>query len=173
MGCGGSIRVQTDYDPSADFASYSSFTVLEEAGDDTAPGFLDARIKAAMARTLEARGWREVDSPEEADVTVGYQLTTEQRSSLETVSSGWGGYGYGMGSWYDPGFGISTSTTTERRYEIGTLIIAMFDTEQNQMIYMSTGSGTLDERQRTPEESQADVNSVVEQLLRDFPPSGN
>ena len=58
MGCGGSIRVQTDYDPSADFASYSSFTVLEEAGDDTAPGFLDARIKAAIARTPRGPGSR-------------------------------------------------------------------------------------------------------------------
>ena len=173
LACGG-LRVQTDFDPAVDFNSYRTFTVLEEAGDDTAPGFWDARIKAAIAQALTAKGWQQVDSPEGADVAVGYQLTTEQHSSYQTVSTGWRDYGYGWGGWYDPGFGggMSTSTTTERRYEVGTLIIAMFDRTQKQMIYSSTGNGTIDERQREPEQAQADVNKVVDQMLKDFPPGG-
>ena len=174
VACGGGLKVQTDYDPAVDFSRYSTFVVLEEAGDETAPGFLDARIKNAMAQTLTAKGWRQVDSPEQADVAVGYQLTTEQRSSYQTISTGWGGYGYGYGDWYDPywggGGGMSTSTTREYRYEEGTLVIAVFDTRKKEMIYASTGSGTLEERQQTPEQAQAEVNEVVEQLLKDFPP---
>jgi hypothetical protein len=169
------MQVRTDFDPVADFSRYQTFYVLEEAGDATAPGFWDARIKSAIARTVTAKGWRQVDSAEEADVAVGYQLTTEERSSLQTVSTGWGGYGYGgWGGWYDPymGGGMATSTTTERRYEVGTLIIAMFDVAQEQMIYVSTASGEIDERQQTPEQAQADVNKVLDQMLKDFPPGG-
>lgn len=171
ISCAG-MQVQTDYDPAVDFSGYSTFVVLEEAGDATAPGFWDARIKNAIAQTLTAKGWQRVDSPEEADVAVGYQLTTDERSTLQTVGTGWGSYGYGWGDWYDPmiGGGMSTSTTTEHRYEVGTLIIAMFGVEQKQMIYASTGSGTLDERQLTPEESQEDVDEIVERMLSDFPP---
>ena len=174
--CGGGMQVQTDYDPAVDFSGYSTFAVLEEAGDQTAPGFWDARIKIAMAQTLAAKGWRQVDAPEQADVSVGYQLTTEQRSTLQTVSTGWGGYGYGYDyGWYDPymGGGMSTSTTTERRYEVGTLIIAMFDQQEKKMIYTSTGSGTIKERQMGPEEAQAEVDAVVERMFRGFPPGGN
>jgi len=172
VACGSGIKVQTDFDPAADFSRYATFFVLEEAGDATAPGFLDDRIKNALAQTLTAKGWRQVDSPDQADAAVGYQLTTEERSSYQTISTGWGGYGYDYGGWYDPywGGGMGTSTTTEYRYQVGTLIIALFDVEKKEMIYVSTGSGELDDRQVTPEQAQAEVNEVVERLLRDFPP---
>lgn len=61
--------------------------------------------------------------------------------------------------------GTSTSTTTERRYEVGTLIIAMFDQQEKKMIYTSTGSGTIKERQMAPEEAQAEVDAVVGRML--------
>ena len=51
VACGG-MQVRTDFDPSADFSRYETFFVLEEAGDATAPGFWDERIKSAIARTL-------------------------------------------------------------------------------------------------------------------------
>ena len=171
LACSG-MQVRTDFDPAADFSQYGTFFVLEEAGDATAPGFWDARIKTAIARTLTAKGWRRVDSPEQADVAVGYQLTTEERSSYQTVSTGWGGYGYGWGDWYGPPMGgMRTSSTTERRYEVGTLIVAMFDVERKQMVYSSTASGEIDERQQTPEQAQADVNGIVDKMLEDFPPN--
>lgn len=174
VACGG-LNVQTDFDPAVDFGRYTTFAVLEEAGDATAPGFWDARIKTAIAQTMTAKGWRQVDSPEGADVAVGYQLTTEQRSTLQTVNTGWGGYGYGWGGWYDPymGGGMGMSTTTEHRYEVGTLIVAMFDVAQKQMIYVSTGNKTIEERRQTPEQAQASVNKVVDQMLKDFPPGSN
>ena len=172
VGCSG-MSVRTDFDPQADFSRYETFFVLEEAGDATAPGFWDARIKSAIARTLTAKGWQQVNSQESADVAVGYQLTTEQRSSYQTVSTGWGGYGYGMGDWYGPrAGGMATSTTTERRYEVGTLIVAMFDVERKQMVYSSTASGTIDERKQTPEQAQADVNGILDKMLENFPPNG-
>ena len=172
VGCSG-MSVRTDFDPQADFSRYETFFVLEEAGDATAPGFWDARIKSAIARTLTAKGWQQVNSQESADVAVGYQLTTEQRSSYQTVSTGWGGYGYGMGDWYGSrAGGMATSTTTERRYEVGTLIVAMFDVERKQMVYSSTASGTIDERQQTPDKAQADVNGILDKMLENFPPNG-
>ena len=172
VACSG-MSVRTDFDPQADFSRYKTFFVLEEAGDATAPGFWDARIKSAIARTLTAKGWQQANSPESADVAVGYQLTTEQRSSYQTVSTGWGGYGYGMGDWYGSrAGGMATSTTTERRYEVGTLIVAMFDVERKQMVYSSTASGTIDERKQTPEQAQADVNGIIDKMLENFPPNG-
>jgi hypothetical protein len=173
VACGSGLQVQTDFDPAVDFSSYATFAVLEEAGDATAPGFWDARIKTAMASTLTAKGWRQVDSADEAEVAVGYQLTTDERSSFQTVNTGWGGYGYGgYGGWYGGGT-MGTSTTTETRYEVGTLIIAMFDIAQEKMIFVSVGSKTIEERQQTPEEAQANINKIVDEMLKDFPPGSS
>lgn len=169
--CGGGISVQTDYDPGVDFGAYSTFAVLDAAGGEQLPPFVDQRVKSSIASTLTAKGMRQVNSESEADVAVGYQFTSEQRSSYQTVNTGWGGYGYGgWGGWYGPGMSMGTSTTTERRYEVGTLIIAVFDVAKKQMVYSSTGSKTLEDNPGTPEESQRRIDEAVGKILEDFPP---
>ena len=67
---------------------------------------------------------------------------------------------------------MSTSRTTERRYEVGTLVIGMYDTEGERMIFMSSGSQTLSSRSLSPEQAQAQMNDVVAEILSDFPPEG-
>jgi hypothetical protein len=169
--CGGGISVNSDWDPAIDFANYRTFAVLDEASGEQLPAFVDQRVKASIASTLTAKGMEQADNPDNADVAVGYQFTSEQRSSYQTVNTGWGGYGYGgYGGWYGSGMSMGTSTTTERRYEVGSLVIAIFDVEQEQMIFASTGSKTLEDRQMTPEESQARIDEAVQTILRDFPP---
>ena len=169
--CGG-IDVTTDYDPGIDFTTYETFVVLDEADVGGQVDRLnDERIKRSLAATLTSRGMRQVQNNSEADAAIGYQFTTEGRVSYQTVNTGWGGYGYGYGGgWYGSGMGVSSSNTTERHYEVGTLIIAIFDTDAEEMIFVSTGSKTLSEKQRSPEEQQARIDEAVQTMLRDFPP---
>ena len=171
--CGGGIDVRSDYDPGIDFGSYSTFAILDEAeGGGVVDAFMDQRFKTGIANHLTSMGWSQVDNSAQADVAVGYQFTTDERVSYNTVHTGWGGYGYGYGGWYGPGWGasMSTSRTTENHYEVGSLIIAFFDTGSEEMVYISTGSKTLSDRNMTPEETQAAVDDAVRTILRDFPP---
>jgi hypothetical protein len=172
-GCGPSIDVSSDWDPAVDFSGYQTFAVLDEAnGGQGLDQFTNDRIKSAIGSTLETKGMRQVDNPDNADVAVGWQITTDQRSSLQTVSTGWGGYGRyggGYGGW---GGGMSTSTTTETRYEVGTLVIALFDEATDKMIFTTTGSKRLSTDNLTPDEAQSRINQAVETILRDFPPGG-
>ena len=173
VACGG-ISVRTDFDPGTDFSGYSTFAVLGQPPDQTTlDRFWEARVQNAIVPDLESKGFTRVEDAGRADLAIGFQLTTEERSSFQTVNTGWGGYGYGYGGgWYGPGWGggISTSNTTETRYEVGQLVVAMFDTSKDEMVFISTGSGTLDQRQRTPEESQARADDVIWEILKDFPP---
>jgi len=175
-GCGPSISVSSDWDPAVDFSAYQTFAVLDEAsGGQGLDQLTSGRIKSAIGSTLEAKGMRQVDNPDDADVAVGWQITTDERSSLQTVSTGWGGYGgygYGRAGWHGGGMAMSTSTTTETRYEVGTLAIALFDETKDQMIFTSTGSKKLATDNVTPEESQSRINQAVETILKDFPPGG-
>jgi hypothetical protein len=91
-GCGSGISVRSDWDPAVDFSGYHTFAVLDEAeGDGRAGPLTDQRIRAAITSTLEARGMRKISTADEADVAVGWQFTTDQRTSYRTVNTGWSG----------------------------------------------------------------------------------
>ena len=174
-GCGSGISVTSDWDPGVDFSAFNTFVVLDEAtGGQGLDQLTQNRIKTSIANTMQAKGWRQVNSPDEADAAVGWQLTTEQRSSFQTVSTGWNNYGWGRGGWYGGmGMGMSSSRTTERRYEVGSLAIAVFDIEREQMIFTATGSKELSSGQRSPEESQKRIDEAVAKILEEFPPGAS
>ena len=165
----------SDWDPNFDFAQPQTFTVLDETGGDDLPDLMDNRVKNALTNAMVARGFREVADTSQADLAIGYQFTSEQRSSYQTVNTGWNSYGYGgYGGWYRYGGGpsMTTSRTTETRYDVGRLLIAIFDTEARQMVFTSTGQDELSTAQRTPQEMQQRIDDAVETILRDFPPPG-
>ncbi len=169
---GSGISVTSDWDPGVDFTKFSTFFVLDEA---TGGGGIDQlsqnRIKGSITSNLQAKGMSLADSEKDANIAVGWQVTTDQRSSFQTVSTGWGGYGWGGGGWYGGGMGgMSTSRTTETQYEVGTLVIAMFDEAKQEMIFTATGSKTLSSGNQTPEQAQKNIDEAVTKILKDFPP---
>ncbi len=174
-GCGSGISVTNDWDPGVDFSAFNTFAVLDEAtGGSGIDQLTKNRIKNSIASTLEGKGMRQVDSADDADAAVGWQLTTEQRSSFQTVTTGWGGYGYGRGGWYGgAGMGMSSSRTTERRYEVGSLAIGIFDVKRDEMIFTATGSKELSSGNQTPEESQKNIDEAVAEILEEFPPGSD
>ncbi len=174
MACGG-INVVSDWDPNFDFAQAQTFVVLEETGGDDLPPLVETRVRNSIAAAMTARGYRQVSDTTEANLAVGYQFTSEQRRSYETVNTGWNSYGYGgYGRWYRYGGPTMTTTrTTERVYDVGQLLIAIFDTDSPAMVFTATGSSELSQAQRTPQEMQREIDEAVEEILRDFPPPGS
>ena len=170
--CGG-ISVTTDWDPAYDFQAPQTFAVLDHAGGQPLDRLNAQRVKNAITDVMVAKGFRQVSDTAQADIALGYQFTTEQRSSYQTVNTGWSSYGYGgYGRWYRYGGGptMTTSRTTETRYEVGSLVIAAFDTAAREMVFTSEGSKTLANSPPDPQEAQRRINDAVEQILRDFPP---
>lgn len=168
-----SISVTNDWDPNVDFANYRTFVVMDAAaGGEQLSSFVNQRVKTSIASTLQSKGLRQVNSLEEADAAVGWQVTTDERSSFTTVSNGWGGYGWGYGGWYGRG-GMGTTTTTEHRYTVGALVIAIFDVEREEMIFTATGSKELEGGNPSPEESQQRIDEAVQKILESFPPGSS
>ena len=64
---------------------------------------------------------------------------------------------------------MSSSRTTETRYEVGTLVIALFDVKRDEMIFTSTGSKTLPSGNLSPEESQKNIDEAVAKILEGVP----
>lgn len=175
--CSGGLSVSNDWDPNVDFANYQTFAVMDEAsGGEHLNQLITQRVMNSIANTLTAKGMRQVSNVEDADAAVGWQVTTDERSSFSTVTTGWGGYGYGWGygGWYGRGYGgmnMATSQTTETRYTVGALVIAIFDVEREEMIFTATGSKELSTDNPSPDEAQARLNDIVQQILANFPPA--
>lgn len=174
--CSGGLSVTNDWDPNVDFATYQTFAVMDPAaGGEQLNQLIIQRVKNAITSTLTAKGMRQVSNVDEAEAAVGWQITTDERSSFSTVSTGWGGYGrgWGYGGWYG-GYGgmgmMGTSTTTETRYTVGALVIAIFDVQREEMIFTATGSKELSTDNPSPDEAQTRANDIVQQILASFPP---
>lgn len=167
--CGGGISVKTDFEPGADFAKYSTYAWIQqpagEGGTGIASGLADQRIRSAIDANLAAKGLRKVDDPSKAGLAVGYQVTTKDEVSYNTVNTGWGG-GYRWGGW---GVGMGTSTTYANTYTSGTLIVGLFDTAEKKMVWQGTATKTLDE-DATPEERTQNINAAVAKIFEKYPP---
>lgn len=164
--CSG-ISVSSDYDPAVDFTGYNTYTWLDTEGDDI-DAITDSRIRNSIDAGMTARGFQKGGA--DADLAVGYQVTSAERRSYNTVNTGWGGgYGWGGYGWGGYGMGMGMSTTTEHVWEEGTLLIGMFDAGSKSLVWTGTATAALDPG-RTPEERQQLIDDAVAKMLKNFPP---
>ena len=165
--CAPSITVTSDWDPGFDFSQSQTFVLLES----DIPGinrFVEQRIRDAIVANLTKAGLQQVDSLDGADLAVGNEVATEGRTRYQTVHSGWSGSGMHSSSarW---GMSTGTSRTVQRNYTVGTLVIAVFETDSKELVWEAAGAQTIDATS-TPEESEKQINNAVKRILRDFPP---
>ncbi len=163
LGACSGISTSTDYDPAANFSSFGTYSWVETDGKST-DDLTDSRIRSAVDASLAAKGLSKVDSG--GDLAVGYQVTTAERSTYNTVSTGWGG-GYGRRGWGGAGMGMTT--TTEQNYTEGTIILAMFEEGTESLVWKGTASATVDPG-KSPEDRAKSIQGAVDKMLEDFPP---
>lgn len=164
-----SISVNSDWDPNIDFSKFNTFAVLDEP-TQAINRLVDERIRTAITAELTARGLRQVDKPEKADLAIGYQVTTEERTTYQTVHGGWSASRHSFNSshmrW---GGSVGTSRTTPVNFTVGTLVIAVFQMNNKELVWEGSGSGTVNPSSG-PEQSAQRINDAVQRILKDFPP---
>ena len=64
--------------------------------------------------------------------------------------------------------GMSSATTTVRTYDVGTLVIDMFQVSTKQAIWRGTAEKTISDK---PEKNSEAVRIGIENMFRYFPPA--
>jgi hypothetical protein len=155
-------QVKTDYDRGADFGRYKTFSWEHVKTQDA----LDVdRIKSAVNAALTAKGWTQVDSG--GDISIMAIQMTHDQQTLNTFYDGFGG-GWGWRRFGGGGFGgFGDATTTTDTYQVGTVVVDLFDTKTKQLLWRGTTSDTLSNNSSKNIEN---LNKGVEKMFKKFPP---
>ncbi len=155
-------QVKTDYDRSANFAQYKTYSWEQVKTKD--PLDVD-RIKSAVNAALAAKGWTQVDSG--GDVSIVSMEITQNQQTLNTFYDGFGG-GWGWRRFGGGGFGEATTTT--ETYKVGTLVVDLFDSKTKKLLWRGTSSDTLSDNSN---KNIKNMDKGVEKLFKQFPPGSS
>lgn len=150
-------QVRTDYDHSANFSSYKTYSWMKvESGDS----LWDSRIKQDVDSQLAAKGWTKVDS--NGDASVSAFRSTQNQTTLETFYDGFGG------GWRFRGFGgEGLSTTTADVTKVGNVVVDIFDTHTKNLIWR--GKDSADLSSNTNKNIQR-LSKDIDNMFKKFPP---
>ncbi len=176
LGSCSSITVTSDYNKSIDFTKFKTYSYHGWAknSDKILNPFDKERIETAFKAEFDKRGLTFVKEGGELVVAlfIVTQQKTEQVANTSNLGgySGWGYggyYGYGPGwGWGSPYMGMSTTTISNYDYTVGTLVVDVFDASKKELIWESTGSGTVDEN---PESRDKNIPKAVAQIMAKYP----
>ena len=146
-------EVKTDYEHSADFSRYHSYSWIKADAEDS---LWADRIQHDVDSQLMAKGWNRVDNGGDASVAAIGSVKTERQ--LNTFYDGFPGWRWG---------GFGEATTTVERVPIGTLQVDIFDGSSKKLIWRATAENTLAGK---PEKNEKKLEKTVEEMFKKFPP---
>ena len=151
-------QVKTDYDRSADFGQYKTYSWEKVQTQD--PLWVD-RIKEAVNAAMTTKGLTPVESG--GDLAIVAIETTQNQRTLNTFYDGFGG-GW---RWRGAG-GFGTATTTVDNYQVGTLIVDLFDAHTKTLLWRGSSSDTLSDKS---DKNIKNLDKGVQKMFDRFPPS--
>lgn len=157
--CASTPTITTDSAPGTDFSKYRSFTW---GGKPETENPLNAqRIMADVNAQLLAKGWTE---SAQGDVTLVAHVATQQKQTMDTFYTGtpYGGWG-----WRGMGMGMGSAQTVVNTYNVGTLVLDMFDTSTHDAIWRGTATATVPGSTKAQNEK---IDAGIVQMFVDFPP---
>jgi hypothetical protein len=161
VGCGFSIKTSTDYDRSVRFPIYDSFFIIK--GNSSGNSLIDERAQEDVRSALLTKAWIEVPEGMGKAAVVVHAATTTKHT-YETLYEGWGGWGWQRGLGRDFG----GATTVVDNYEVGTLVVDIFDSQTKQAIWHGTASDAVSDNAKSNAEA---TRQAVEKMFKHFPPA--
>ncbi len=155
LAAAGFAGVKTDYDRSADFNHYKTYSWEKVQTKD--PLWV-GRIKEAVNSALAAKGLTPVDSG--GDISIVAVEMTQNQHTLNTFYNGFGG-GWRWGG------GFGSATTTVDSYKVGTLVVDLFDTNTKNLIWRGSSSDTLS---KDSGKNIKNLDKDVQKMFDRYPP---
>jgi len=152
--------VTIDYAHDFDFKNVKTYQYVATPGSDPKNELMASRIVSMFKQKLNNSGLKEVTENPDIFVTVHY--TSQENTTYNTMTTGFGGYGGFYGGWGGWGMGgMGTATTTATTYTDGTLIFDAFEPTDKKMVWRGTGTVTVKAK---PEKQTQQVQNILNKL---------
>jgi hypothetical protein len=158
ISCAYGIKVRTDYDRTANFAKYHTFFILK--GTSSGNAVMDDQIESDVKAALADREWLAVPRDEGEAVVVAH-ASTKTKHSYETFYDGWGGWRWRWGGAVGP-------TTIVEDYQVGTLVVDIFDARTKQAIWHGFATDAVSD---DPIKNANRTQDAIDKMFKNFPPT--
>lgn len=156
------LNVESYFNPDANYGTYETYgwvdygTSVVLIEDGTARKNVVKAVEAAM----ESRGLKkDMVAP---DLLIGYHGATERRMDQVALQSQYGESGYQME--YGPNDSVDS-------WEVGTLMLMVFDARDGMMLWKATAQAELDERRVSQSEKRERIELAVQKMIETLPTS--
>jgi hypothetical protein len=149
-------KVVTDYDHSADFTRYHTYSWGHIHASDP---LFEQRMREAIDHALQSKGWQEV--PDGGDATVTAISVRRNKHEYTTFYDGFGP------RWGWHGWGTGMATTTVEDVPMGTLIVDLYDTNSERLVWRGEARMDLSDN---PEKDTGKLQKAAEKMFNKFPP---
>ena len=146
--------VNTDFDSSANFASYRTYAWT--VGTPSPNPLGEQRIHAAVDQQLAAKGFSMVT--ESPSVYIATHVVTKEQQQLNVS-------GFGAGPFWGGGIDATARVVT---YTQGTLAVDIYDATTKQLVWRGTGTGTASDK---AEKNTSKIDKALEKMFEKYPPS--
>jgi hypothetical protein len=170
-GCA-TIQVGSDYDRSANFSNFHTFTLMHREhhsktgmSNPLVVQRTEDAIKAEMAR----KGYLLTSDGTSADLTVDFTIGSQERTDVNSYPDPYIGPGWGFGrrGWW--GGSYWGDDLDVRQYREGTLSIDVFDAHSHRPVWHGWAKKELS--RNDIEHSEEPIRKAVAAVLEKFPPS--
>jgi hypothetical protein len=153
------LQVGSDYDASAQFANYHTFTLMQREHKGIRNPLVATRAEEDIKQELQRRGYTLAAAPASADFTVNFSIGAEDRINISSYPAAyagplWGGWG---------------SNLDVRQYHEGTLGIDIFDAHTQWPVWHGWAKKEL--TQKDFEQPAEPISNAVSSVLAKFPPA--
>ncbi|MEH0158402.1 DUF4136 domain-containing protein [Limibacter armeniacum] len=162
-----SAQVKSDYDKDTDFSKYKtySFEGWQKDSDQQLNDFDKERIQNALKSEFDKRGMTLIEG--DADAKIALYLVLDKKESTTAYTDFMGGMGYGpRWGWGMGAGGMATTTYSENDYLEGTLVVDMYDSQNNDLKWQGVLTTIANEK---PKKREKSIPKKIKKLMKKYP----
>jgi Domain of unknown function (DUF4136) len=160
--CATTPEIASDYDPSANFATYHTFTLMQQQHRGIPNPLVAIRAEEDITQELQRRGYTLAADPTSADFTVGFTIGSQERTDISSYPAAYAGPWLLGGPYWGSNIDV-------RQYREGTLAIDVFDGHTHRPVWHGWAQKEL--TRKDLEQPPEPISKAVSSVLAKFPPA--
>lgn len=154
------VNVESYFNPDGNYGNYKTFGWVDYGTDIRVieDGTTRERVRTAVDDEMKARGLKY--DPRAPDLLIGYHGATERRMDDQQLQSYYDESDYELAR--EPGKSIDS-------WEVGTLMLMVFDARNGMMLWQATAQAELDEKRVSQREQRDRIEYAVKKMLETLP----